>query len=74
MLMKLQPKSTRAASRNISRAISHLHRAGEDLCAATRVVPSGYHQKQIRRLAVDLRALCMPIEGLAAFFERGGRL
>ena len=64
--------SNRAASIRLARAVSHLQRAGQQLTAATHAAPTRYHQQQLRRLAVDLRALSAPIEGLASFLEHGG--
>jgi hypothetical protein len=72
--MQLDLKSNRAASLRIARALSHLQQAGRQLRAATHAAPTRYHQQQLRRLTVDLRALSAPIEGLASFLERkGGR-
>lgn len=64
--------SNRAASLRLERAVSHIHRAGQLISAATHAAPNRYHQDQLRRLAVDLRALSAPIEGLASFLEHGG--
>jgi hypothetical protein len=70
--MSLDPKLTRAASLRVARAASHLNQAVRQLTAATHAAPSRYHQQQLRRLAVDLRVLSEPIEGLATFLKRGG--
>jgi hypothetical protein len=64
---------SRAASIRLVRAVSHLRRAGQQLSAATHAAPNRYHQQQLRRLAVDLKALSAPLEGLASFLEHGGR-
>lgn len=64
-------KAERAASRRLSRAVSHLQQAGQQLTAATQVEPNRYHQQQLRRLTVDLRAIAVPIEGFASFLKRG---
>ena len=63
----------RAASIRLARAVSHLQRAGQQLTAATHAAPNRFHQDQLRRLAMDLRALSLPIEGLASFLVHGGR-
>ena len=65
----LQPE---LASIRLARAISHLQRAGQHLNAATYAAPNHYHQKQLRRLAVDLRTLSAPILGLASSLEHRG--
>jgi hypothetical protein len=70
--MQLDLKSTRAASIRLARTVSYLQRAGQELIAATHAAPNRYHQQQLRRLAVDLRAISGPIEGLASHLERGG--
>jgi len=64
--------SSRAASLRLARAVSHLQRAEQQLTAATHAAPSRHHQKQLRDIAVDLRALSGPIAGLASFLERRG--
>lgn len=71
--MKLDLKLNRVASRRLARAVSHLQSAGQQIAAATQVAPTRYHQKQLRRLAVDIRTLSAPIAGLASLLERGGR-
>jgi hypothetical protein len=63
--------ANRAASIRLARAVSHLQRAGQQLTAATHAAPDRYHQQQLRRLAVDLRALSLPIEGLASLLGHG---
>lgn len=70
--MQLDPKSNRAASLRVARAASHLKQAGQQLIAAADAAPTRYHQQQLRRLTVDLRAFSVPIEGLASFLEHGG--
>jgi hypothetical protein len=70
--MQLDLKLNRAASLRLARAVSHLRRAGQQLTAATHAAPSRFHQNQLRRLAIDLKAFSAPIKGLAAFLEHGG--
>lgn len=66
--------SHRAATLRLARAVSYIQRAGQQLTAATQAAPTRYHQKQLRRLAIDLRAFSAPILGLASSLEhRGGR-
>ena len=64
--------SSLAASKRLARAVSHLQRAGKQLSAATHAAPNRYHQKQLRRLAIDLRELSQPIAGIASTLARGG--
>ena len=71
-MSKVSHTNDRAASLRLTRAVSHLNQAGRQLAAATVAAPSRYHQKQIRRLSVDLRTLSAPIEGLASFLEKAG--
>jgi hypothetical protein len=70
--MPLNPKLNRVARLRLTRAVSHLQRAGQQLSAATHAAPNRYHQKQLRRLAIDLRELSSPIAGLASMLARGG--
>ena len=70
--MPLDLKSRRAASLRIARVASHLHQAGKQLQAARNSAPDRYLQKQLGRLAVDLRELSSPIAGLASVLARGG--
>jgi hypothetical protein len=60
------------ATLRLARAVSHLHQAGTQLTAVINAAPSRYHQRQIRRLIVDLRTFSAPIESLASFLERAG--
>jgi hypothetical protein len=71
-MSQLNSSSSRIASIRLARVVSHLQRAGQQLRAATHTAPTRYQQQQLRRLAVDLRALSAPIEGLASFLEHGG--
>lgn len=64
--------SNRAASLRLARAVSHLQRAGQQLSAATNAAPNRHHQNQLRRLAIDLREVSLPIAGLASLLARGG--
>ena len=64
--------SNREASLRLSRVVSHLQRAGQQLSAATHAAPNRYHQKQLRRLAIDLREVSSPIAGLASKLKLGG--
>ena len=61
----------RAASIHLARVASHLTQAGKQLSAATHAVPDRYHQQRLRRLAVDLRELSLPLMGLVSSLERG---
>lgn len=76
-VLRMKPldlNSARVSSRRLGRALTLLHRASGQLKAATNAAPDRYHQQQLRRLAVDLRSLSAPLEGLAFFLEhRGGR-
>jgi hypothetical protein len=68
----LDLNSDRVSSRRLGRALTHLYGASRQLEAACHSATDRYHQKQLRRLAVDLRTLSEPIAGLATFLERGG--
>jgi len=70
--MQLDLKFNRAASIRLARAASHLHQAGKQLAAATQAAPDRYHQQRLRRLAVDLRELSLPLAGLGSSLNRGG--
>lgn len=62
----------RVASVRVARAASHLNQAGRQLAAATDAAPDRYHRQRLRRLLADLRALSLPVAGLASSLERGG--
>jgi hypothetical protein len=71
-MQRVSHTPNRAASIHLARVVSYLHRAGQQLTAATHTAPNRYHQQQLRRLIVDLRELSSPIAGLASVIARGG--
>jgi len=64
--------SNRAASIRVSRAASHLNQAEKQLAAASEAAPDRHLQQRLRRFAVDLRELSLPLAGLALSLHRGG--
>ncbi len=69
----LDSKKLNSASIRLARVIHILDQAGKDLIAARHAVPDHYHQKQLHNLMIDLRELTIPIAGIVASLERGGR-
>lgn len=72
-MKSLDLNSARISSRSLGRVLTLLHCASRRLEAITHRAPNRYYQQQLRRLSVDLRELCQPLEGLASHLERGGR-
>jgi hypothetical protein len=70
---RVEHASYRAASRRLARAVFLLHRAGEQLSAASQVSPDRYHRNKLETLAVGLRELSLPLSRIASHLERGGR-
>jgi len=64
--------SSRAASRQLTKAVILLFRAGKQLDAASRTSPDRYHADRLRFFASGLRDLSLPLSRIASRLEKGG--
>jgi hypothetical protein len=70
-MRKVEHTSNRAASRRLARAVSLLHRAGEQLSAASPALLDRYHRNKLHGLALGLRDLSLPLSRIVSELERG---
>ena len=63
--------TNRIASRQLTRAVTLLFRAGKQLDAASRIAPDRYDADRLRFLATGLRELSLPLSKIASCFEKG---
>lgn len=66
--------SYRFASRRLSRAITLLATAGQQLDTASRLAPDKYNADRLHFLAAGLREFCLPLSRIASRLEKGGEL
>ena len=67
-----QSHSRRIASRQLTRAVTLLGRAGRQLDDASRVVPDSYNRDRLHYIATGLRDLSLPLSRIASRLEKGG--
>ncbi len=70
--MKLDYTSPRIASRRLQRALAFLHRAGQQLDAASNASDNRQDREHFRSLSSGLRELYLPLSKTASRLERGG--
>jgi hypothetical protein len=66
------PFSRSIASRKLSKAVTLLNRAGQQLDVASRNAPDRYNADRLRIFAAGLRNVAMPLSRLANRLEKGG--
>jgi hypothetical protein len=65
-------RSHRNASRQLTRALTLLSRAGRQLDEASRTAPNRYHADRLRFYANGLRDVTLPLYRIASLIEKGG--
>jgi hypothetical protein len=70
-LIRLNPTSSRVASRRLGRSVTFLSCASRQLDHASRIVPDSYNRDRLHHFAKGLRDLCVSLSRIASLLEKG---